>query len=59
MQPIFFEFNQEVEELVVFLTAQSWDFFGTPLLTEEAIRASYERGYYASADCRTDRKSVV
>ncbi|QAA33408.1 GNAT family N-acetyltransferase [Clostridium manihotivorum] len=53
MKLLFEEFKDEIEELVSFLTADSWEFFGTPNQKEERIREAYKNGTYNSEYCKT------
>lgn len=49
----FVEFIDEIEELIEFLTSDTWEFYGTPNPKPERIRRSYENGYYSSDDVKT------
>ena len=49
----FEEFINEIDTLVEFLTSETWEFYGTPNLKAERIRASYENQHYTGDDCKT------
>ena len=49
----FKEFKDEIDDLIEFLTSDTWEFHGTPNPKPERIRASYENNYYTSDDCKT------
>ncbi|WP_055666054.1 GNAT family N-acetyltransferase [Desnuesiella massiliensis] len=53
MEIRFEEFKDEIDTLVEFLTSDTWEFFGTPNLKPERIRASYENHYYTGDECKT------
>ncbi|PYY30932.1 Uncharacterized protein PIL02S_00478 [Paenibacillus illinoisensis] len=45
--------KQEVEELVQFLTSDSWPYHGVENPTETEIRKAYENGAYHNENTRT------
>ncbi len=49
----FEEFKDEIDNLVEFLTSDTWEFYGTPNPNPDRIRASYENNYYSGDDCKT------
>jgi len=53
MELRFEEFIDEIDVLVEFLTSDTWEFYGTPNLNPDRIRASYENQYYTGDDCKT------
>ena len=53
MKVHFVEFSNEIDELIEFLTSDTWEFYGTPHPKAERIRVSYENHYYSSDDCKT------
>lgn len=53
MKICFEEFKDEIDDLIEFLTSDTWEFYGTPNLKPERIRASYENQYYTGDDCKT------
>lgn len=47
MNHIYFrKFSEELDELVSFMTGNSWEFHSNPYPTEEQIRKAYNNGYY-------------
>lgn len=53
MQLHFEEFKNEIDDLVNFLTSDTWKFHGTPNPNPDRIRVSYENQYYSSDDAKT------
>ncbi len=53
MKIYFEEFIDEIDELIEFLTSDTWQFHGTPNPNPEIIRKSYENNYYRSDDSKT------
>lgn len=49
----FEEFKDEIDTLVKFLTSDTWEFFATPHLKPERIRANYKNQYYTGDNCKT------
>lgn len=50
----FIEFNNDmIEDLVTFLTTETWPFHGNPNPTEESVRNSFQRGFYSEDGNRT------
>jgi hypothetical protein len=43
MKILFEEFKDEIDDLVKFLTSDTWEFHGTPNPNPEKIRESYEK----------------
>lgn len=43
--------DTRVDDLVAFLTAERWEFFGTPDVTEGLARTSWDNGDYRLPDC--------
>ncbi|ERI93704.1 acetyltransferase, GNAT family [Clostridiales bacterium oral taxon 876 str. F0540] len=50
---IFKEFKDEIDNLVEFLTTNTWEFFGTPNPSPERIRANYENQLYTGEGYKT------
>lgn len=53
MKISFKEFKDEIDTLIEFLTSDTWEFYGTPNLNPERIRANYENHLYTGDDCKT------
>ncbi len=53
MELIFTEFNNEADDLVRFLTTDTWDFHGVSNPEEESIRKNIEAAAYGSKDVKT------
>lgn len=49
----FEEFKDKIDDLVNFLTSDTWEFHGIPNLDPEKIRESYENNVYTGDDCKT------
>ncbi len=49
----FEEFIDDIDELIEFLTSDTWEFYGTPNPKPERIRESYKNNYYSGDDCKT------
>lgn len=53
MKVHFEEFIDEIDELIGFLTSETWEFFGVPNPDPEKIRASFKNQFYTGDDCKT------
>lgn len=53
MKVEFIEFVNEIDELIKFITSDTWEFYGTPNPKPERLRRSFENGYYTGEGCRT------
>lgn len=53
MQIHFKEFIDEIDDLITFLTSDTWKFYGTPNLKPEKIRMDYKNNYYTGGNCKT------
>ncbi|MHC0037038.1 GNAT family N-acetyltransferase [Pseudoneobacillus sp. C159] len=50
----FLKFDRgNIDELVAFLTAETWPFHGQPNPTESSIRSSFEKGFYTEDGSQT------
>lgn len=53
MELCYKEFKDEVDELVEFLTSESWDFFGTQNPKPESIRKNFKNKVYNGDESKT------
>lgn len=53
MEIYFEEFKDEIDNLIEFLTSDTWDFLGESNPNPEKIRESYENKVYTGDDCKT------
>jgi len=47
------EFKNEIENLIEFMTSDTWEFHATPNSNPDRIREAYEKNYYTREGCKT------